>query len=106
MHRGRSDTAANANANSDAPRKFASKFSGPISNREAANEAMRVNSLATPNGDANENAKNRSRCGNSLRMDVYAKFASDYECDGLVHSGVEKQGKPDHSIEMLEILEF
>ena len=26
VHRGRSDTAANANANSDAPRKFASEF--------------------------------------------------------------------------------
>ena len=39
MHRGRSDTAANANANSDAPREFASEFWPPNLNlkEEAAN---------------------------------------------------------------------
>ena len=37
MHRGRSDTVANANANSDAPRKFASEFSPPNRKEKAAN---------------------------------------------------------------------
>ena len=32
-------------------------------------------------------AKFRSPCGNSLRMDACDKFASDCECDGVVHSG-------------------
>ena len=35
--RGRSDTAANANANFDAPRKFASEFLPPNLKEEAAN---------------------------------------------------------------------
>ena len=37
---------------------------------------------------ANETAKLRPCCGKSLRMELCAtKFASDCECDGLVHSG-------------------
>ena len=74
MHRGRSDTAANANANSDAPRKFASEFSAPNLKQKAANLALRRNSLANANGFANEIAKFHSRCGNSLRMDVCGKI--------------------------------
>ena len=57
MHRGRSDTAVNANANSDAPRKFASEFSAPNLKQEAANYALRRNSLANANGFANEIAE-------------------------------------------------
>ena len=53
VHRSRSDTAANANANSDAPR---------------------IDSLAIANGFANEVAEIRCRCGNSLRMDVCDKI--------------------------------
>ena len=37
MHRGRSDTAANANANSDAPQKFASEFLAPNLKQKAVN---------------------------------------------------------------------
>ena len=57
MHRGRSDTAANANANSDAPQKFASEFLAPNLKQKAANWALRRNSLANANGFANEMAK-------------------------------------------------
>ena len=57
MHRGRIDTAANANANSDAPRKFASEFLPPNLKEKAANQALRRNSLANANGFANEIAK-------------------------------------------------
>ena len=57
MHRGRGDTAANANANSDAPRKFASEFQPPNLKEKAANLALRRNSLANANGFANEIAK-------------------------------------------------
>ena len=57
MHRGRSDRAANANANSDAPRQFASEFSAPNLKQKAANLALRRNSLANANGFANEMAK-------------------------------------------------
>ena len=74
MHRGRSATAANANANSDAPRKFASEFQAPSPQQEAANSPLRRNSLANANGFANEMANLRSRCGNSLRMDVCDKI--------------------------------
>ena len=49
MHRGRSDMAANANANSDAPREFASEFSAPNLKQETANEALRRNSLVNAN---------------------------------------------------------
>ena len=69
MHRGRSDTAGNANANSDAPRKFASEF------------------LANANGFANEIANVRSHCGIPCEWMFATKFASDCECDGVVHSG-------------------
>ena len=58
MHRGRSDTAANANANSDAPREFASEFWPPNLKEKAANYALRRNSLANANGFANEMAEN------------------------------------------------
>ena len=34
VHRGRSDTAANANANSDAPREFTSEFNHQISKKK------------------------------------------------------------------------
>ena len=57
MHRGRSDTAANANANSDAPRKFASEFWLPNLKAKAANLALRRNPLANANGFANEIAQ-------------------------------------------------
>ena len=57
VHRGRSDTAANANANSDAPRQFASEFWPPNLKQKAANWALRRNSLANANGFANEMAK-------------------------------------------------
>ena len=51
MHRGRSDTAANANAISDAPREFASEF-------WAQNLKLRkINSLAIANGFASEISK-------------------------------------------------
>ena len=53
MHRGPSDTAANANANSDSPREI----SPPNLKEEAANKALRRNSLANANGFANETTK-------------------------------------------------
>ena len=74
MHRGRSDTAANANANSDAPRKFASEFYLPNLKEEAANSVLRRHSLANANGFANEMQKLRPHCGNSLRMEVCDKI--------------------------------
>ena len=57
MHRGRSDTAANANANSDAPRKFASEILPPNLKQRAVNYALRRNSLANANRFANGIAK-------------------------------------------------
>ena len=57
MHRGRSDTVANANANADAPRKLASEFSPPNLKEKAANSALRRNPLANANGFANEIVK-------------------------------------------------
>ena len=60
MHRGRSDTAANANTNYDAPQKFASEFQPPNLKQKAANEALRRNLLANANGFANEMAKTSS----------------------------------------------
>ena len=57
MHRGRSDTAANANANSDAPREFASELLPPKRRNHAANQVLRRNSLVNANGFANETAK-------------------------------------------------
>ena len=54
MHRGRSDTAATANANSGAPQKFASEFLAPNLKQKAANQALRRDSLANVNGFANE----------------------------------------------------
>ena len=45
VHRSRSDRAANANANSDAPRKFASEFSPPNLKQKVANSALRRNVL-------------------------------------------------------------
>ena len=57
MHRGRSDAVANANANSDAPRKFASEFSHQTPKEKVANSALRRNPLANANGFANEIAK-------------------------------------------------
>ena len=74
MHRGRSDTAANANANSDAPREVASEFWPPNLKPKTANETLRRNSLANASGFANEMAEIRSRCRNSLRMDVCDKI--------------------------------
>ena len=56
-HRGRSDTAANANANSDSPQKFASDFWPPNLKQEVANYALRRNSLAKAKDFANEMAK-------------------------------------------------
>ena len=58
MHRGRSDTRANGNPNSDASRKFTSKFQPRNLNQKAVNDALRRNSLANANGFANELAKN------------------------------------------------
>ena len=63
MHRSRSDTVANANANSDAPRKFASEFSPLNLKQEAANEALRRNSLA----NANDFANDKLACLNGFR---------------------------------------
>ena len=57
MHRSRSDTAANANANSDAPREYASEFLPPNPKEKAANQALRINSLAIANGFAKEVVK-------------------------------------------------
>ena len=57
MHGGRCDTAANANANYDAPRKFTSEFQPPNLKQKAANEALRRNPLANANGFANETAR-------------------------------------------------
>ena len=57
MHRGRTEAAANANADSDAPRKVASEFQPPNLKEKAANHALRRNSLANANGFANEIAK-------------------------------------------------
>ena len=57
--------------------------------------ALRRNSLANANDLANEMAKTSS----SLRKWKFTtKFASDCECDGLVHS------EPDHPLEILEEL--
>ena len=66
MHRGRSDRAANANANSDAPQKFASEFSPSNLKQKAANYALRRNSLANANGFANEIAHISSSLRKSL----------------------------------------
>ena len=74
MHRGRSDTAANANANSDAPRESASELKPPNLKEKAANSALRSNALANANGFANEMRKFCPRCGNSLRMEVCDKI--------------------------------
>ena len=57
VHRCRCDTAANANVNSDATRKFASEFLPPNLKPKVANKALRRNSLANVNGFANEFAK-------------------------------------------------
>ena len=57
VHRGCSDTPANANANFDAPRKFASDFLPLNIKQKAANYALRRNSLANASGFANETAK-------------------------------------------------
>ena len=57
MHCGRSDTAANTNANSDVLRKFASELLPPNLKEKAANYALRLNSLAIANGFSNEMAK-------------------------------------------------
>ena len=61
-----SDTIANANANSDVPRKFASEFLPPNLKQKAANCALRRNSLANANGFANEIAKISSSLRNFL----------------------------------------
>ena len=57
MHRGRSDTAANANANSDAPREFASEFWPPISNKKLRIKRCEGIRNANANGFANEMVK-------------------------------------------------
>ena len=56
MHCGRSGTAANANANSDAHRYFASEFEPPNLKQEVANEVLRRNSLANTTCFANDMA--------------------------------------------------
>ena len=54
MHRGRNDTAANANANSDAPpQNSLAKFCHHNPNEKVAKEALRMNSIAIANGLAN-----------------------------------------------------
>ena len=58
MHRGRSDTAANAIAKSDAPRKFASEFLATKSQRKSCElSAAREFAIANVNGFANEIVK-------------------------------------------------
>ena len=58
VHRGRRNTAANADANSDTPRKFTSVLilCHQILKRKFANEALRINALAIANGFANDMA--------------------------------------------------
>ena len=56
VHRGHSGTVANANANSDAPRRFASEFRPPNLKEKAANSALRRNSLMNAKVFANEMA--------------------------------------------------
>ena len=51
---GRSATDANANANSDAPREFASSFWTPNLKQKVANQELRRISLANANGFAHE----------------------------------------------------
>ena len=75
MHRGRSDTAANANANSDALQNFASEFWPPNLKEKTANHALRIKSLAIVDGFAIEIARNFcSRRRKPLRMDVCDKI--------------------------------
>ena len=101
---GRSDTAANPNANSDALWEFASEF-GPHNFKQPNCEwSVRKNSLANANGFANEMAEHSFSLANAngfanemtehsfslrtfLAFATFAtNFASDSECDGLVHS--------------------
>ena len=83
VHRGRSDRAANANANSDAPREFASNFVlPPHFKRKTVNKVVRGNLLAFANAFVNEIAENPCEW-----MSFATKFTSDCECDGVVHLG-------------------
>ena len=66
---------ANANANSDSPQKFASEFtSHQISSKKLRITRCEFLRNANANGFANGTANFRSRCGNSLRMDVCDKI--------------------------------
>ena len=94
MHRGRSDTAANANANSDAPRELASKLFPPKRRNHAANQVLRRNSLANANGFANETAKIASSlrkfpANGCLRQDSLANANATAWCTqfGRLESG-------------------
>ena len=57
MHHGRSNTAANGNATSDATWNSLANFASK-SQRKAANYALRINSLVIANCFVNEMAKN------------------------------------------------
>ena len=76
MHRGRSDTAVNANANSHAPGNSLANLSHQISNTELQIMCCEGIRNANANGFANEIATFRPRCGNSLRMEVCEKIRS------------------------------
>ena len=72
------------------PENALANLNHQITNKKAANEALRRNSLANANVSANEMRKFRPRSGNALRMEKFATtFASECECDGLVHSVLE-----------------
>ena len=80
-------TAANANANSDAPREFARKMGPPTLKQKVANAALRRNLLANANGSANEIARKFHPGWQEIPCEwkLATKFASDCECDGVVH---------------------
>ena len=83
VHRGHSDTAANAN--SGAPQKLVEGLATK-SQEKATKEALQINSLASANSFLNE-----VLAAEIPYEWVFAatKSASDCECDGLVRSGPE-----------------
>ena len=78
--------AANANASSDTPPEIrAANVQATNLKEKAANQALQMNSLANANCFANEVAK--ISLSFPCEWTFATKFASECECDSLVHSG-------------------
>ena len=74
VHRGRSDTVANANANSDAPREFACEFLATKSQTKGCEFSVANEFACECECFTHEMRKFRPCCRNSLRMEVCDKI--------------------------------